>query len=156
MFTANLQQASFNPVTDTEKQKLGALAIFAFEMRKAKWGRLVAKMKGNSYRLLDLKELRPNLLEESLSYIGARTVAIDRIRGTEGRSQDFDINFRPLTERSRGRWLQIALIVLRGDSLPAVELVKSGDYYFVRDGHHRISVARALGQKYIDAIVTSL
>ena len=156
MFAANLQQASLNTAADTEKLKISALAMFAFELRKAKWGRLVARLKGNSYRLLDLKELRPNLLEESLSYIGARTVAIDRIRGSEGRSLDFDINFRPLSERTRGRWLQIALIVLRGDSLPAVELVKSGDYYYVRDGHHRISVARALGQKYIDAVVTSL
>jgi hypothetical protein len=41
-----------------------------------------------------------------------------------------------------------------GRELPPVELVQIGDFYFVRDGHHRISVARAMGQEHIEAEVT--
>jgi len=41
-----------------------------------------------------------------------------------------------------------------GVTLPLVDLVQVGDVYFVRDGHHRISVARAFGQESIDAQVT--
>ena len=45
---------------------------------------------------------------------------------------------------------------LRGLGLPPIELIQLGDAYFVRDGHHRISVASALGQHHIDAVVTIL
>ena len=40
--------------------------------------------------------------------------------------------------------------------MPPVELLKVGDIYFVRDGHHRVSVARALGRADIDAYVTDV
>jgi hypothetical protein len=43
---------------------------------------------------------------------------------------------------------------LAGDPLPPVELIQVGSVYFVRDGHHRISVARAMGQQEIEAVVT--
>ncbi len=49
--------------------------------------------------------------------------------------------------------MRIAIARLTGETLPPVDLVKVGDFYFVRDGHHRISVARALGQQFVDAIV---
>ena len=56
---------------------------------------------------------------------------------------------------TRSRWLSIAAARLNGQAIPAVELIKAGDTYAVRDGHHRISVARALGEDYIDTRVTA-
>ena len=44
----------------------------------------------------------------------------------------------------------------RGEALPPVDLMKIGEIYFVRDGHHRVSVARALGARDIDAYVTEV
>ena len=70
--------------------------------------------------------------------------------------QDFDDQFNPLKERVRERWKRVALAFLRGESLPAVELVEVDNVYFVRDGHHRISVARAMGREYIDADVIQM
>ncbi len=87
-------------------------------------------------------------------YAGVQTVAIRSIRGSEGRLIDFDAEFRPLHDRTRDRWVSVAAARLRGTRLPPVELIKSGDDYFVRDGHHRISVARALGEEFIEANVT--
>ena len=58
-----------------------------------------------------------------------------------------------LLQRVRERWLSIASSYLHGISLPAVELIQVGDIYFVRDGHHRISVSRAFGEVEIDAEV---
>jgi hypothetical protein len=83
-----------------------------------------------------------------------RTVEMARIRGSEGRSEDFDGAFRPLKEHARGKWMSVALARLKGVVLPVVELAQVGDVYFVLDGHHRISVARAFGQESIDAAVT--
>jgi hypothetical protein len=80
-------------------------------------------------------------------------VPIRQICGSENRCGDFDRNFHPLHDHNKGRWLRIAQARQQGKSLPPVELVQVGDGYYVRDGHHRISVARALGQKSIEARV---
>jgi hypothetical protein len=71
------------------------------------------------------------------------------IRGSESRSSDFDRDFNPLHDHNRRRWLNVAAARQRGKALPLVKLIQVGDVYFVRDGHHRISVARALGQRSI-------
>jgi hypothetical protein len=90
----------------------------------------------------------------SRTYAGIETVPIRRIQGSQGRSQDFDPDFNPLQDRTQVRWLSVARARQGGKSLPPVKLVQVKDLYFVQDGHHRISVARALGQQDIDAEVS--
>ena len=51
-------------------------------------------------------------------------------------------------------WLSVAVARQRGKSLPQVQLIQVGDVCFCRDGYHRIPVARALGQRDIEAEVT--
>lgn len=85
--------------------------------------------------------------------VGICTVPIQQIRGSESRSDDFDADFSPRQTRTRGRWLSIATARLMGVTLPPVKLLQVHDVYYVRDGHHRISVARAMGQEYIEAEV---
>lgn len=109
---------------------------------------------GRSRRLLDLAAIRDACDVRNRHAAGTRAVPIHEIRGSEGRSEDFDADFRPLRSHSRDRWMRIAIAQQMGKTMPAVELVQVGDAYFVRDGHHRISVARALGQKEIDAQIT--
>ncbi|HMQ35532.1 MAG TPA: hypothetical protein PKD53_32795, partial [Chloroflexaceae bacterium] len=82
-----------------------------------------------------------------------RSVPIARIVASEGRSGDFDRRFRPLTTHTWDRWRGVALALVRGEALPPVELIAVGDSYAVRDGHHRISAAAALGQREVDALV---
>jgi uncharacterized ParB-like nuclease family protein len=84
---------------------------------------------------------------------GLRTVSINRIRGSLGRTEDFDSAFRPLKAHTRSRWLSVASAWVDETALPPVELVQVGKHYFVRDGHHRLSVARAFGQESIEAFV---
>lgn len=88
--------------------------------------------------------------------LGEQSVRLDQIVGTQGRASDFDRDFNPLNSNSRQRWTSIATAELAGMDMPAVDLVKIGSQYFVSDGHHRISVARAMGSKYIDANVVEL
>lgn len=87
-------------------------------------------------------------------YAGIRDVPINQIRGSEGRSHDFTNDFRPLQRYTRQRWINVAAARQRGRELPPVELVQVGDVYYVRDGHHRISVAKARGETAVDAEVT--
>ncbi len=83
-----------------------------------------------------------------------KTVLLDQIKGSGGRTGDFDCDFNPLLIHTKDRWLGIAQARQEGQALPLVNLTQIGDMYFVRDGHHRISVAWAWGQKEIEAKVT--
>lgn len=89
-------------------------------------------------------------------YTGLHTVAIDKITGSENRTRDFDRDFNPLKDNTKERWVGVMAARLSGVSLPPVDLLKAGDEYYVRDGHHRISVARALGEGFIEAQITSV
>ncbi len=119
--------------------------------------RVLHRLRGLLHRrvhLLNLNRIADQGAVRASHFAGQRVVPIDHIRGTEGRCTDFDAGFRPLSERSRLRWVHLAIARLNGESLPPVELIEVGGTYFVRDGHHRISVAKALGQQTIDAEVT--
>lgn len=116
--------------------------------------RLWAKLTHQQFRLLDLDETMKGHPAEASYFAGLKTVSLDHIRGTIGKADEFDAEFNPTQERSRTRWMGIALEKLRGHDLPPVELIEVNGIYYVRDGHHRISVSRAMGQAYIDAEVT--
>jgi hypothetical protein len=104
-----------------------------------------------SNRLSNLSNLSPQFFGQY--YTGLQVVNIAQIRGTQGRADDFDLYFNPLHDRTRVRWLKVALAFARGVEMPPVKLIQVGSSYFVQDGHHRISVARSLGLKTIEAEV---
>ena len=81
---------------------------------------------------------------------------LDAIVGSVDRAVDFDRGLRPTSARLRSRWERIAAAQRRGEALPPVSLYKIGDLYFVRDGHHRVSVAKSLGRNDIDAYVVEV
>jgi hypothetical protein len=118
---------------------------------RGKLKRAIGNLKKEPARLIDLHSSQDTGRVLSRRYEGVRSVAIDQICGSEGRADDFDNAFNPLHERTRSRWLNIASLRLAELELPPVELIRLGETYFVRDGHHRISVAKALGEHYIDA-----
>jgi hypothetical protein len=120
---------------------------------RAKVKQAVAKLTGHSRRLLDLDDVRQTKTVESMSERGCVTVEVGKIRGSECRVCDFDCDFLPLKETNQQRWVSVYAARLCGIGLPAISLVQVGDAYYVRDGHHRVSVARLLGEEYIEANV---
>jgi hypothetical protein len=123
---------------------------------KAFLGRMDAFLTGRSRSLRDLATEVSERKIPGQHYAGSRTVPINRIKGSEGRSDDFDCDFNPTSNRTAERWVSIAVALSCGDTLPLVELIQLGQDYFVRDGHHRISVARAFSEEYIDAVIIVL
>jgi hypothetical protein len=87
-------------------------------------------------------------------HAGVRLVPLHAIRGSESRSGDFDAALRPRHRRMHQRWMRLADGWLRGVVFEPVQLIQVGDDFYVRDGHHRLSIARATGQRYIDAEIT--
>ena len=106
--------------------------------------------------MLPFEEVVAALGRVGESDAGLHTVPIEAIVGSVDRLNDFDRRFRPTTSRTRGRWERIAAARRRGEALPPISLYRVGDLYFVRDGHHRVSVARAMGDTVIDAYVTDV
>ena len=88
---------------------------------------------------------------------GIREIPIDAIGATlePSRAALFDRRFRP-APAARARWERIWLAEQRGQALPPISVVPLGDGYAVRDGHHRVSVARARGALTIDAVAEAL
>jgi hypothetical protein len=88
--------------------------------------------------------------------LGLRVVALESIVGSVDRTTEFDRWFRPRSQRTRERWERLARAQRRGETVPPVNLYRVGELHFVRDGHHRVSVAHALGHREIDAFVTEV
>jgi hypothetical protein len=88
---------------------------------------------------------------------GLHAITLDSIVGTaeQAKTRTFDARFRPGAS-SRGRWERLWIAGRRGATLPPISVYRLGDRHFVRDGHHRVSVARSLGMAAIDAEVTEL
>jgi hypothetical protein len=118
--------------------------------------RRVARVPGDIDVILPFDEVVAALGFVEERYVGLQTVALDSILGTVDRTKGFDRQFRPTNSRVRGRWERIANAVRRGEPMPPISLYRIGDVHFVRDGHHRVSVARALGREEIDAYVIAV
>jgi hypothetical protein len=131
-----------------------ANSLFLQARSRARRSQFWSHLTGRSRALYALKEVTTACAIQAQSDSAVRPVPISQIRGSEGRSRYFDRDFDPLYDQARGRWLNIARAREQGKQLPPVVLVQVGDVYFVKDGHHRISVARALGQLDIEARVT--
>jgi hypothetical protein len=89
-------------------------------------------------------------------YLGLQTIPLDTVAGTVDSRRDFDRKFRPTSNRVRQRWERLDLAQRRGVFLPPIDVYRVGDLHFVMDGHHRVSVAVATGQKTIEAHVTEV
>ena len=140
MFT---ETAQFSPLYNDARAKALSNKFRAFLQKR-------------SSHLINLSELTKGAHIISQHYSGFHTVLVDQIKGTESRNKDFDSEFNPIKKNNKDRWISIAAARLQDVGLPAIDLLQVGDTYFVRDGHHRVSVARALGAVYIDANVTKL
>jgi hypothetical protein len=88
--------------------------------------------------------------------IGLRVIPLESIVGSVDRTRDFDRWFRPRSGRSRERWERLARAQRRGEPIPPIDVYRVGELHFVRDGHHRVSVAHALGLRSIEAYVTEV
>ncbi|MBM4424242.1 MAG: hypothetical protein FJ030_12780 [Chloroflexi bacterium] len=113
----------------------------------------LAFLLGRRNDLLSFEEVRGRLHIGGPIYRGLKTVRVDQIVGSVNRYRDFDRAFLPTQNYTADRWLKINRAFYRDVSLPPVMLYKVGEVYFVVDGNHRVSVAREMGQDYIDAEV---
>ena len=158
MFDLRPPVYDFNPAERNTANSHAILLHSALHLfNAARWRSTVERAKSTlrrrAWRLMDLDLIPPSQVR-GRRYGGIQSVAISQICGSMGRTGDFDRCFHPLNDRLRSRWINIAIARSQAVPLPPVGLVQVGCCYFVEDGHHRISVARSLGEGAIDAEIT--
>jgi hypothetical protein len=151
----SLDIASLNQFGIDRKSPLEARRQAGFLFSRAKtrgtWRNLWLKLLRKENKLQDLTQVAGNAKRRPAAHSGVVNVPLDRIIGSEGRTDDFDGAFNPLKSHNRDRWTGIAAARRRGIALPPIELIQVRDSYYVRDGNHRVSVAKAAGQIEIEA-----
>lgn len=125
-------------------------------LRKGLWRKIITWLKGEKNDLLPFDEVRARIPAHGQHHIGVTQVPISSIVGSLGRYRDFDRAFLPRQTHTRDRWVNIDRAHYEEIRLPPVELYKMGEVYFVKDGNHRVSVARERGQEFIDAYVIEI
>src|SRR4051812_12995971 len=146
---SNPQQISMSAWSQMEAEK-----AFGQASRARRRAALVARLRGG--RLCGLTVFDETRRSGARFSRGVREIPLDAIKGTiePNRAAQFDQDFRP-SKLARGRWQSVWLAFHRGATLPPISVVQFGDAYAIRDGHHRVSVAKALGAPSIRAIVAA-
>ena len=106
--------------------------------------------------LLSLNDVKQLIKPKNETYIGMKTIEVAKVVGSEGRYNDFDNRFFPKNSHLRNRWQHGDEAAINSVDLPPIKVYELAGLYFVRDGNHRVSVAKARGTEFIDAEVVSL
>lgn len=101
--------------------------------------------------LYELHAVKSALALRGSWYAGVHVIPTGSIIGSEGKTADFDLGFHPMRKTTRDRWINVAVAYMGGFPLPPIQVIEIGEAYFIRDGHHRVSVSRAFGQVAMDA-----
>ena len=112
--------------------------------------------RGDGNRLVPLDEVADPVSWRGERQLGRQTIRLDTIIGAAEPRRDFDRRFRPTSDRVRFRWERLALAQRRGEPIPPIEVYRVDGCHFVIDGHHRVSIAAAAGERLIEANVTQL
>ena len=123
---------------------------------RAFWHDFASFLRGKSAELLSFEDIRTRLRLREENYKGLQDIPLDRVVGSVGRYRDFNDQFLPRKNRMQERWSRVYAVASSLTGLPPIEVYQVGDLYFVRDGNHRVSVARQIGATHIQAHVTEL
>ncbi len=133
-----------------------AVEDFREARRQAVLEELLARLRGRSARLLSFEEVRQQLHAVDSRAAGLQEIPLDAIVGSVGRYTDFTRGFLPRANVNERRWTEINLKTTGMRGLPPIDVYKVGGAYFVKDGNHRVSVARRHGMETIQAYVTEV
>jgi hypothetical protein len=144
---------------DTGLSELDAETDFQRARRRQLLSQLARRLRGEPddiNLILPFDEVVRALVRTGERQLGLHMIPLRSIVGSVDRTRDFDRRFRPTSNKLRERWQGINLAQRQGKGMPPISVYRIGDLHFVRDGHHRVSVALALGHEVIEAQVTEV
>ncbi len=129
---------------------------FAKARNKALFNEIQHLLSPEEASLISLNDVKQLLRPKQETYVGMKVIPIEKIVGSEGRYKDFDNHFFPKSSFLKTRWEHVDEAAIKDIILPPIKVYEIAGLYFVRDGNHRVSVAKARGTEFIDAEVVSL
>jgi hypothetical protein len=119
------------------------------------WDVIGSLLTGGRTHLLSFNEVVKSSSYQQMVDRGLQDVPLKAIAGSVGRSREYTRRLLPCLggENDKERWRKVYTLVTTGSGIRPVELYKVGQDYFVKDGHHRVSVAKYLGWESIQAQV---
>jgi len=124
--------------------------------RRADLQEILARFTGQNTQLLSFDEVREKLKIQGSAECGLEDIPLDAIVGSVGRYADFTRDFLPRDRVSEMRWVNVKMAATDLVGLDPIEVYQIGEVYFVKDGNHRVSVARQMGATHIQAYVTEI
>jgi hypothetical protein len=143
-------------VNERDRLSLDAVDDFRRARRRAILRDIVARLKGAPDDLLSFDEVRQQLKAQEVTPRGLQEIPLDALVGSVGRYTDFNRQFLPRQRGDESRWARVRAAMQDGRELPPIDVYQIGQIYFVKDGNHRVSVARELGWTRIAAFVTEV
>ena len=138
------------------RQRHASRETFNAALRRGFMQDILADLSGRSDNLLSFSEVQQHLrLSEPVDDVTLEEIPLDRIVGSVGRYRDFNRAFLPRAQIDPQRWMRVDGLRRRAN-LPPIDVFQIGEVYFVRDGNHRVSVARARKDKTIRARVVQI
>lgn len=125
-------------------------------LRNGRWRTIKSRAFHRCNDLLSTGRVLDRLEDQTYQPLGVQMIPIDRIVGSAGRSQDFDLAFAPRNRATDRRWQRVAEAIQAGVHMPPIRVLKVGEAYFVEDGNHRVSVSAMAGREAILAEVYEL
>ena len=141
---------------EDQRYKERAWNEFDRARNKARTSRMMSLLTKGCNDLPTLARIRELVKPQGECYAGCKTIPVEKIVGSEDRRADFNKDFMPRKKFMINRWCSVARASYQGRILPPIKVIEVGGVYFVRDGNHRVSVARLRKFAYIDADVTRL
>jgi hypothetical protein len=129
---------------------------FRRSVTQAQMADLLGLITGGEHDLVSYDQVANRVRARQQIERGTQMVPLEQIVGSVGRYRDFTRTFLPRAGVNQERWTRLDAALNSMEGFPPVELFKIGEVYFVKDGNHRVSVARANGATHIEAYVTEL
>jgi hypothetical protein len=138
---------------DSTREKIGTVQDYQRLRERAIIQELVSRLTNAPIELLSYDDVRRKLHIQELGERGIKEIPLDKIVGSVGRYRDFTRSFLPRGGASERRWVDVKNLAIGPTGWPPIEVYQVDDVYFVRDGNHRVSVAKEMGWKSIQAYV---
>ena len=135
------------------QKRLESLRRFDQARRSALINTITARLTGQDTHLLSFEEVRRNLRQQNPLYRGVQEVELTAIVGSVGRYKEFTRQYLPMNDALKERWIAVDSLASSMTGWPPIDLYQVGNIYFVKDGNHRVSVARQLKHMTIEAHV---
>lgn len=123
---------------------------------QAFWEEIFEVISNRPVGLLNFDEVKAKLHLRDQTYRGLQEIPLDRIVGSVGRNKEFTRRFLPKNPETANRWSNVYAQMNSLTGVPPIDVFQVDDVYFVRDGNHRVSIAKQMHQKTIEAYVTEM